>query len=162
MELIRLIFAVGTICDWWNPMMNTMEDRKRAATTKSHTFFLPYEAVIAAGWDGGQVQKLLTEAGIENWSHEYDNVDVYSLMVGRPVYDEWSFKVAAHQAKEAEQLLQSRGIPIAERSLAPGDGKPMQLANFNSTQSDSGNYRVDLWAWGMMVLALAVVCKAVW
>lgn len=153
---MRKVFGFLTMFDWISPMVGVAQDLANDPTgLNSWTFFLPYDEVVSAGWDAGQMQRLLNENGLKHWGHQYNFVDLFGHS------DEWFFTVPLDQAPKIERLLQKHGIPIAERSRGAPGGQPLEVTSFDSVQSDSGGFRLELWGYGLMLLALALVCRGV-
>lgn len=91
------IAEVGAGFDWITPLITIIQDFMCGPV---HRFAVPF----GAGWSGKDVARLLEANGVTSWGY----------MV---CYDNISLRVPLKQARTAQYVMLSEGIPIAEGVL---------------------------------------------
>jgi hypothetical protein len=100
-EVVMLdkMLEVGACFDWITPLVTVVQD---LANGPGHTFLIPHEC----GWSGRDIAELLRRRGVKSWGHMV--VD-HTLIL----------RVRQKQARWAQYLLQSAGIPLEGGTVAP-------------------------------------------
>lgn len=100
------LFEFFAIFDWITPLASLVESIGNDPTlfqSNSWTFFIGYDEALGKGWNGFDIERLMTQHGIKSWGRQ---------VVG----GEFFFSVNLEQAQWAEYLLLKHNVPVHERS----------------------------------------------
>jgi hypothetical protein len=116
--MLDKMLEVGACFDWITPLVTVAQD---LANGPGHTFLIPQEC----GWSGRDIAGLLRRRGVKSWGLMV--VD-HSLLV----------RVTLRQARWAEYILESAGIPLEGGIVAPAAAHSAQRPAWPQAQRADG------------------------
>lgn len=131
----RKVFEALSIFDWVTPLIGFAQDIINDPTplqTNSWTFFIPYDAALAAGWNAIQIEDFLNQYGVKNWGSQITGGELF-------------FSVQLEKAQWAEYLLLRQGIPINPKYL--GAPRPKAGALATTTTPAGRQHKPGLLGW---------------